>query len=68
MGLYSVFLGIGQIVGAVASGFAGDWAGIDGLIYASLLLIVVAILPVHRLRASEHLVGQRAEQPGALAR
>jgi MFS family permease len=65
MGLYSVFLGIGQIVGAVASGFAGDWAGIDGLLYASLLLIVVAILPVHRLRASEHLVGQRAEAPGA---
>jgi len=60
MGLYSVFLGLGQIVGALASGFAGDWAGIDGLLYASLILIVVAILPVHRLRANEHLVGMRS--------
>ncbi|HLE89461.1 MAG TPA: MFS transporter [Candidatus Limnocylindria bacterium] len=64
MGLYSVFLGIGQILGALASGFAGDWAGIDGLLYASLILIVVAILPVHRLRASEHLVGTRPGHPG----
>jgi len=60
MGLYSVFLGIGQIVGALASGFAGDWAGIDGLLYASVVLIIVAILPVHRLRASEHLVGVKS--------
>jgi MFS family permease len=60
MGLYSVFLGIGQIVGALASGPAGDWAGIDGLLLASVGLILVATLPVHRLRASEHLVGERS--------
>ena len=59
MGLYSVFLGIGQIVGALLSGPAGDWAGIDGLLGASALLIVIAMLPVQRLRASEHLVGAR---------
>ena len=59
MGLYSVFLGIGQILGALLSGPAGDWAGIDGLVGASALLIVVAMLPVQRLRASEHLVGTR---------
>ncbi|HEX6140224.1 MAG TPA: MFS transporter [Candidatus Limnocylindria bacterium] len=61
MGLYSVFLGVGQIVGALASGTAADWAGIDGLLLASLALLVVAVLPIHRLRESEHLVGVRAE-------
>jgi MFS family permease len=60
MGLYSVFLGIGQIVGALVSGPAGDWAGIDGLLIASVGLILIATLPVHRLRASEHLVGERS--------
>jgi MFS family permease len=57
MGLYSVFLGVGQIIGALASGSAADWAGIDGLLLASLLLILIAVLPIQRLRASEHLVG-----------
>ncbi len=57
MGLYSVFLAVGQIVGALVSGWAADWRGIDGLLGASLLLLVVALLPLRRLRASEHLVG-----------
>jgi MFS family permease len=57
MGLYSVFLGVGQIIGALASGGAADWAGIDGLLLASLILLLIAVLPIHRLRASEHLVG-----------
>jgi MFS family permease len=59
MGLYSVFLAIGQIVGALVSGWAADWLGIDGLLSASLHLLVVAILPLRQLRASEHLVGGR---------
>jgi MFS family permease len=59
MGLYSVFLGIGQILGALASGRAGDWAGIDGLLGASVVLIIVAMLPIQRLRRSEHLIGTR---------
>jgi predicted MFS family arabinose efflux permease len=65
MGLYSVFLGLGQIIGALASGAAADLAGIDGLLLASLGLLLVALLPIHRLRESEHLVGTRpeAEQP-----
>jgi MFS family permease len=57
MGLYSVFLGVGQIIGALASGTAADWAGIDGLLLASLALLLIAVLPIQRLRASEHLVG-----------
>ena len=31
MGLYSVFLGIGQVIGAVVGGIAASWKGIDGL-------------------------------------
>lgn len=57
MGLYSVFLGLGQIIGAIASGTAADRAGIDGLLLASLALLLIAVLPIHRLRESEHLVG-----------
>lgn len=61
MGLYSVFLGLGQIIGALASGSAADLAGIDGLLLASLVLLGIAVLPIHRLRESEHLVGARVE-------
>ena len=57
MGLYSVFLGLGQIIGALASGSAADLAGIDGLLMASLVLLFIAVVPIHRLRESEHLVG-----------
>lgn len=59
MGLYSVFLGVGQVVGAVASGTAADWLGIDGLLLVSVGLLLIAVLPIQRLRASEHLVGVR---------
>jgi MFS family permease len=54
MGLYSVFLGVGQIIGSLVSGSAADWLGIDGLLLASVGLLVVALLPLARLRADEH--------------
>ena len=57
MGLYSVFLAVGQIVGALVGGGAAEWLGIDGLLIASLGLLAIAILPVRALRSSEHLVG-----------
>jgi predicted MFS family arabinose efflux permease len=60
MGLYSVFLGVGQIIGSVASGTAADWRGIDGLLIVSLGLLVIALAPLYWLRGSEHLVGRRA--------
>ena len=59
MGLYSVFLGVGQIVGSLVSGAAADWLGIDGLLLASAGLLLIALAPVRWLRRSEHLVGLR---------
>lgn len=59
MGLYSVFLGVGQIIGSVASGTAADWLGIDGLLVVSLGLLVIALVPLYWLRGSEHLLGLR---------
>ena len=63
MGLYSVFLGLGQIVGSLVSGAAADWRGVDGLLIASLGLLLIALLPLRWLRDSEHLVGQPAAPP-----
>jgi MFS family permease len=60
MGLYSVFLALGQIVGSLLAGGAAEWLGIDGLLLASVALLVVALLPLRWLRGSEHLVGRRS--------
>jgi MFS family permease len=56
MGLYSVFLGLGQIVGAIVGGFAAEWRGIDGLLTATVLLMFLALIPLARLRQQEHYV------------
>jgi MFS family permease len=53
MGLYSVFLAIGQIAGALIGGFAADAAGIDGMLVATAVLLAVALLPLARLRQAE---------------
>jgi len=57
MGLYSVFLGVGQIVGSLVGGATAQWRGIDGLLLGSFVLLLIAILPLRGLRANEHLVG-----------
>ena len=59
MGLYSVFLAVGQITGGFIGGAAGARYGIDGILYATLGLLAVAILPLARLRGYEHHVGAR---------
>ena len=64
MGLYSVFLALGQITGALLGGGAAQWQGIDGLLAASLGLLLLALLPVRALRASEHLVGLAHDDHG----
>jgi predicted MFS family arabinose efflux permease len=54
MGLYSVFLAIGQIAGALIGGVAADWRGIDGMLLATFVLLGIALVPLSRLRKQEH--------------
>ena len=61
MGLYSVFLALGQISGSLIGGFAAAAFGIDGILAATFALLLVAILPISRLRPFEHVVGTAAE-------
>jgi predicted MFS family arabinose efflux permease len=57
MGLYSVFLAVGQIAGALVGGIAADARGIDGMLIATGILLVVALLPLAQLRRDEDLLG-----------
>ncbi len=63
MGLYSVFLAVGQVIGSLAGGGAAEVLGVDGLLVVSAGLLVVALVPLRWLRGSEHLVGIRAGMP-----
>jgi MFS family permease len=63
MGLYSVFLGIGQIVGALLGGVAAELWAFDGILGASLVLLAAALLPLARLRRFESHVA-RSPAPG----
>jgi MFS family permease len=56
MGLYSVFLALGQIGGALIGGAAASWLGMDGLLIATGSLLLLALAPIAQLRASEHYV------------
>lgn len=67
MGLYSVFLGLGQILGSFAGGAAAQVAGLDGIFVASLVLLVVAIVPLRRLGRYEHHVGSPASHAGVIS-
>jgi MFS family permease len=53
MGLYSVFLGLGQVMGAVIGGIAASWKGIDGLVVATVGLLAVGIAALVNLRGHE---------------
>ena len=54
MGLYSVFLGLGQIGGALIAGAAATALGLDGIFVASLVLLLLAVVPLVFLRRHEH--------------
>jgi MFS family permease len=54
MGLYSVFLGLGQIGGSFIAGVAAESLGLDGILVASLVLLVLAVVPLVFLRKHEH--------------
>ena len=65
MGLYSVFLGLGQIIGSLIAGFAANSFGLDGVLVASLVLLAIAVVPLGSLRRYEHYLGpERAEVLG----
>lgn len=53
MGLYSVFMGIGQIVGTTLGGFFANWAEIDGLLLLSAILGAVTVATLLTLRKQE---------------
>ena len=68
MGLYSVFLGLGQIIGSVASGAAADWRGIDGLLIASVVLLISPSSPSAGCAARSTWSGRRRCRPGRSGR
>lgn len=53
MGLYSVFLALGQIGGAFVGAFAAELWAFDGILVATLVLLGIAVLPLARLRRFE---------------
>lgn len=53
MGLYSVFLAVGQILGAFIGAAAASAAAFDGILVATLMLQAMAMLPLARLRRFE---------------
>jgi predicted MFS family arabinose efflux permease len=53
MGLYSVFLGLGQFLGSSLGGPFVDAWGMDGITYVTGLLGLFALILVFRLRKSE---------------
>jgi MFS family permease len=57
MGLYSVFLAVGQITGSLIGGVAAEWRGFDGLFVATGALLLIALVPLSRLRRVEHYLG-----------
>ena len=53
MGLYSVFLGIGQLIGTSIGGYFADWNGVDGLLLLSAILVGITALSLMTLRRGE---------------
>ncbi len=56
MGLYSVFLGLGQFIGASVGGPFVDWAGADGIVIVTALLGIFAGAMLIRLDIRERQV------------
>ncbi len=49
MGIYSFLLSVGALIGSVLAGVTGRWLAIDGLIFATLGLAIVALGLLSRL-------------------
>jgi MFS family permease len=50
MGLYSVFLGVGQLLGSTTGGLFAEWRGIDGLLLLSAIFGVITLISLVALR------------------
>ena len=57
MGLYSVFLGVGQIGGALLGGVLAQVRGMDALLVGTGAVLALALIPLSRLRRVEHYLG-----------
>ena len=55
MGLYSVFLALGQIIGAFIGAAAAEAWAFNGILAATLVLQAIALMPLARLRRFEEL-------------
>ena len=54
MGLYSIFLGLGQVIGTKVAGDVAATLGVDGLVYVTLALLAIAGGALLVLRRVEH--------------
>ena len=68
MGLYSVFLGVGQVAGGLLGGVAASWKGIDGLVVATAGLLVVGTIALVNLRHQEGAIAALALEGPPLPR
>jgi MFS family permease len=49
MGIYSFLLSVGALIGSIVAGVTGRWLAIDGLIYTTLGLALIALILLARL-------------------
>lgn len=61
MGLYSVFLGVGQLTGTSIGGYFAEWNGVDGLILLSAVLGGITAISLLALRRRETSEARRIE-------
>ena len=58
MGIYSFLLSVGALIGSVLAGVTGRWLAIDGLVYATLGLALVALSLLRRLAPERPLTSE----------
>ncbi len=63
MGIYSVLLGVGQLIGSSLGGIFADWRGVDGLILLTVALGGISAVAVSRLRAAPEAGPVKAARP-----
>jgi hypothetical protein len=54
-----MLLGVGAIGGSLLAAALGEWLAIDGLIFGTLAIALVALLLLNRLHPEEALHGSR---------